>query len=339
MANRIVAKAREDAPAPADGNSEPTESQDQAEPLASQRSWLESESAGRTLDDQSRPIDPWAPPLIKLRRASGSSVSAAFGSIRYPTRPTPCKFVHLAPESSALDVVSLIVDTWKIASPCALIALNPASNGGGGGSVKNAMSQGLSLILRRGLADAAHKTNAWVISCGERSDEGAHLAGGANVYGANLGYDSPFIAVVAAGRMNEKLDDIQNGGVHRYGAKRAAQRDSNPGSRAASPKLSPTGGRLSPTGGRLSPTGGKNGIELDSHHTHLVIVDGEQEAANGLRDRMEYFISSQDVSGDGVQTPKLLLVVGGDASTLDWVCNGLDASDSATLTAVPVLII
>ena len=89
----------------------------------------------------------------------------------------------------------------------------------------------------------------------------------------------------------------------------------------------------------MSPTGGKNGIELDSHHTHLVIVDGEQEAANGLRDRMEYFISSQDVSGDGVQTPKLLLVVGGDASTLDWVCNGLDASDSATLTAVPVLII
>ena len=133
MANRIVAKPREDAPAPADGNSEPTESQNltqnQAEPLVSQRSWLESESEGRTLDDQSRPIDPWAPPLIKLRRASGSSVSAAFGSIRYPTRSTPWKFVHLAPESSALDVVSLIVDTWKIASPCALIALNPASNG------------------------------------------------------------------------------------------------------------------------------------------------------------------------------------------------------------------
>jgi len=202
-----------------------------------------------------------------------------------------------------------------------------------------AMSQGLSLILRRGLADAAHKTNAWVTSCGDRSNEGAQMAGVANVYGTNLGYDSPFIAVVASGRMNEKLDDIQNGGVHRYGAKRAAQRDSPAASPAASPKLSPTGGGSSPTGGGLSPAGAKNGIELDSHHTHLVIVDGEQEAANGLRDRMEYFISSQDVSGDGVQTPKLLLVVGGDASTLDWVRNGLDATDSATLTAVPVLII
>lgn len=326
MANRIVARAREelskeeDAPAPSAASL--NISRNQEEPIATQRSWLE--SAGRTLDDQKRPIDPYAPPLAKLRRAAGSSVSAQFGSIRYPTRAMPCKFVHLAPESSALDVVSLIVDTWKIEAPCALIALNPASSTPGGGSVQNAMSSQLNLILRRGLADAAHKTNAWVVSCGERSNEGAHLAGGANVYGANLGYDSPFIAVVAAGRMNENLDDTQNGGVHRYGAKRAAERGSRPASPLSSPKLAALG---------------QNGIELDSHHTHFVIVDGQQEAANSLRDRIEYFISSQDVSGDGVQTPKLLLVVGGDASTLDWVRNGLDAADSATLTAVPVRII
>ena len=337
MANRIVAKAgeevikEEDVRAPDDGNSEPTTSQNltgnQAEPSASQQSLLE--PPGRTLARSGTTSlsvsEPYAPPLAKLRRAAGSSVPAAFGSIRYPTRAVPCKFVHLAPESSALDVVSLMVDTWKIPSPCALIALNPAASQPEGGSVANAMTPHFNLILRRGLADAAHKTSAWVVSCGERSNEGAHLAGGANVYGANLGYDSPFVAVVAGGRMTENLDDIQNGGVHRYGAKRAVKCGSKPGSPHASPKL--------------NPSEGKRGIELDSHHTHLVIVDGEQEAANGLRDRLEYFISSQDVSGDGVQTPKLLLVVGGDASTLDWVRNGLDAADSATLTAVPALII
>ena len=48
---------------------------------------------------------------------------------------------------------------------------------------------------------------------------------------------------------------------------------------------------------------------------------------------------SVQVSGDGIQTPKLLVVIGGDASTLEWVRNGLDDKDPATLTAVPVLVI
>ena len=46
-------------------------------------------------------------------------------------------------------------------------------------------------------------------------------------------------------------------------------------------------------------------------------------------------LPSQDVSGDGIQTPKLLIVIGGDAHTLEWVRNGLDDKDPATLTAAP----
>ena len=62
-------------------------------------------------------------------------------------------------------------------------------------------------------------------------------------------------------------------------------------------------------------------------------------ARGGLCAARRYYISSQDVSGDGIQTPKLLLVVGGDAATLQWVRDGLDDKDPATLTAVPALVI
>ena len=50
-------------------------------------------------------------------------------------------------------------------------------------------------------------------------------------------------------------------------------------------------------------------------------------------------LAPDQVSGDGIQTPKLLIVIGGDASTLEWVRDGLDDKDPATLTAVPVLVI
>ena len=68
------------------------------------------------------------------------------------------------------------------------------------------------------LAEAARKTNAWVFSCGERSNYSAQLAGHARLFGANLGYDSPYIAVIASERMREEMVDHpnQDGKVHLY---------------------------------------------------------------------------------------------------------------------------
>ena len=70
-----------------------------------------------------------APPLVKLRRSLRSDRSASFGSIRFPARTMPAKFVHLAPDSDAGVVVRLLVDTWKLANPCAVLALSPPSAG------------------------------------------------------------------------------------------------------------------------------------------------------------------------------------------------------------------
>ena len=301
--------------------------------IVAQRSWLA--SAGQALDANPKGHDPNAPPLAKLRRSAHSDESATFGSIRFPIRSMPAKFVHLAPDSNPQVVVSLLVDTWRIPSPAALLALNPPSRKPEGDE-PHMMSTHLNLILRRGLAQAAHKTSAWVISCGERSNDGAHLAGQAMLYGNNLGYESPYIAVVATGRMHEDLEDIVNGGVHRYGVKRAEsaenarhkaditrKRDA-PIERAMLKRSSTqticTGVSRAPTQQRkLLPRDkafgkfdkkdqmGLGKIELDAHHSHFVIVDGQQEVANSLRGRIEYFISSQDVSGDGIQTPNSMV--------------------------------
>ena len=79
------------------------------------------------------------------------------------------------------------------------------------------------------LAEAARKTNAWVFSCGERSNHSAQLAGHARLFGANLGYDSPYIAVIASERMREEMVDHpnQDGKVHLY---------SGPGTRPMTPR-------------------------------------------------------------------------------------------------------
>ena len=261
------------------------------------------------------PTNKNAPPLSKLRRSIASNEPAAFGSIRFPARAMPAKFVHLAPDSAEDVVVSLLVDTWRLVPPCAILALNPPSVGPFAAAAEEKSrtreAAEANLMLRQGLADVARKTNAWVFSCGERSNQGAQVAGHAKAYGAKLGYtESPYIAVVAAGRMREELTDKShvNGKVHRYSA------------------------------AAIEPADALK-VDLDSSHTHFIVVDGTQEDAEGLRDRLEYYLSSNDVSGDGIQTPKLLVVIGGGPATLKWVRNGLDKEDEATQTAVPVLVI
>jgi hypothetical protein len=121
-----------------------------------------------------------------------------------------------------------------------------------------------SVRRRRGLAEAAHKTNAWIFTCGERSNLGAQTAGHALAFGANVGYDAPVMAVVASGRMREDMSRVQNGKVHRYGY----------------------GGGGGGDGGGGGAAGGE--AELDSRHSHFLVTDGAQAGATGLRDRLEY---------------------------------------------------
>ena len=241
------------------------------------------------------------PPLVRLRRSLKSdSDSASFGSIRFPGRVMPAKFVRVASDSRADVLVSLLVDTWRLESPCAVLALNPAAT-----KMANdpAMSPRLDLILRRGLAEAARQTHGWVFTCGERGSFGAQTAGHAQAYGYNLGIESPFIAVCAGDRMIEDMNEAQNGKVHHYG--------SGSGLLPSGAKMVLSDPRWSAKRAAGREADGLTKHDLDSRQGYYIVVDGGLEGADGLRDRLEYYISSQDVSGDGIQTPKLIIVING----------------------------
>ena len=239
------------------------------------------------------------PPLVRLRRSLTSSESCAFGSIRFPGRVMPAKYVRLAPDSRVDVLVSLLVDTWRLESPCAVLALNPAATQL---ADDPPMSPRLELILRRGLAEAARQTHGWVFTCGERSNFGAQAAGHASAHGYLLGYEFPVIAVVATSRMLDSMEGLINGKVYRYGAAGAAgSTKAAPG--AAAPQGREGASRAAPkhdTKQRAhDPKQRKSTREslamhdLDSRHTHFVMADGGLEGADGLRDRLEYYISSQ----------------------------------------------
>jgi len=261
------------------------------------------------------------PPLLRLRKSPNSEETAAFGSIRFPARSLPAKYVHISPDSKAGDVVGLMLDTWKLSTPCAVLALPPpspsgATDGGDLGSGKGNTSSRLDLILRRGLAEAARKTCAWMFTCGEAGNHGAQTAGRAMVHAAHTyGEESACIAVVASDRMREaaSLAALQNGKVHRYGtpAPSAATTGTAP---ATSDSLDSSPGAGTGAGGgadaaRRELFAGR--VDVDPHHSHLIVVDGGAEQAAELRDRLEFYISSQDLSDDGIQTPKLLVVLSG----------------------------
>ena len=70
------------------------------------------------------------------------------------------------------------------------------------------------------------------------------------------------------------------------------------------------------------------------------MVEGfDGNGAKSFRERLEMHISSNDVSGDQIQTPKMLLVISGDEDVFEWVWKALDAEDPSTGTSVPVLVL
>lgn len=69
------------------------------------------------------------------------------------------------------------------------------------------------------------------------------------------------------------------------------------------------------------------------------VVDGNLRNASALRGSVERYISDNDVSNDKIQTPKVVIVIGGGAKEFEYVKGQLDADDATTGTAVPVLVI
>ena len=183
---------------------------------------------------------------------------------------------------------------------------------------------------------------AWVITSGSADDGVATQAGAATQQALRQGAAgaAPTVACIGVLEFNRlhgrgALKKLSNGQIGTYTPVHAT----SPNARAPS---HPTGSPGSPGGSR---THGES--SLDQYHTHFILVDEVEEAtveaesteSSLFRGVLERFISDNDVSKDGIQTPKVLFVLGGDQQTLRVVRDALDPNDVSTGTSVPVLVL
>ena len=125
-----------------------------------------------------------------------TSPRARFGSIRFPdSRMPPSKFARLETvvddeeeaQEQIDEVITLLLGTWNLTPPCAMISVAPMERA----SQQHAFGEGdtsaqLELVLRRGLAEAVAKTNAWVFTSGDSDNPIARMVGNAMHYGLSL---------------------------------------------------------------------------------------------------------------------------------------------------------
>lgn len=268
--------------------------------------------------------------ILKRDEHGNARDQGFFGSIRFPSTPAaPAKFVRLAsshnfadPEESALyarHVVNLALTTWKLPPPCAVISIPEA----GVSASKLSVNSRLDLVLRRGIAEAAHRTGAWIFTGGSSSDAAARAAGRAMLNVANEHGDSerlPVIGVLpwAAVQCHEMLATLPNGYCWQYDRARDITKADTLSELAAH---------------HMEP------INIDTHHSHFFMVDDKLITAELLRGTIEKYISDTDISKDSIQTPKVVLLIAGDAAAFKHIRDQLDPSDPQTGTAVPVLVL
>lgn len=183
----------------------------------------------------SRPGSPkQSEPLRQLFHRHARDISyekGFFGSIRFPEAPRtqPSKFVRLDSghnydnptdaEIYSKHVVSLFTTTWKLFPPCAMISVTDA-----GPHCPLGINTRIESILRRGIAEAAYQTSAWIFTNGSLADAGARTVGRAMVYLADEygdGSRAPAIGVLPwlACAEHEALGSVANGYSRTYEGK------------------------------------------------------------------------------------------------------------------------
>ena len=171
--------------------------------------------------------------------------NAKFGSIRFPdSRSAPSKFVRVddlsedvkeLKDAQTEDVVELLLKTWKMRPPCAMISIPSMSSeavqragAGGKDGEERLISQQLELVIRRGLAEAVAKTHAWIFTSGDGSSPVDKLVGRAMAYGSTEFPGESFTAIGVTPweglSEHKRVKRLKNGMVYRYGASLVAKK-------------------------------------------------------------------------------------------------------------------
>ena len=210
--------------------------------------------------------------------------TGSFGSIRFghgDPRAAPSKFIRISPEAEVCDVIELLLETWKILPPCAMLscAHSDPIRSGKGDAVQQEKDATLQSVLRRGIAEATHKSKAWIFSSGDAKDVGAVVGGGASMYGRNEldGYHgrpwtSPCIGIApwAELRDREALENLPLGAIHRSVEPSSSTKSmlKSVWSAARGTPRRQSDEKKGSARGADEPSGT---IDLECHHTHFLL--------------------------------------------------------------------
>ena len=243
--------------------------------------------------------------VVQLR----SSLEPHSGSVRFASSGrSPARFCRVPVEVSVgNDLIPLLTKSWGLAPPSAVISIPPVRGFDVDASVFSDEKKA-DLVFRRGLAEAARKTGAWVVT-------GALEDGVATLVGRALqNCETPTIGICPYGVVFEKEKLVG-------GKKEVVQYSACTG---------------------LGKNSRSTSSRLDQMHTHFLLVDdGSADALGGdrkVREGFERYLSENDASGDGVQTPVVMLLINGDAHSLQLVVDALDPNDPVSGGARPVVV-
>ena len=256
-----------------------------------------------------------AHPLQMLHTFDG--FPAGYGAIRFPASPRPpSRWVRMSSKSNPETIVRLLTETLEFPAPCAVISIVGSELGvadlESSKLCKNGFSEHHELIFRQGLAEAVGKANAWVVTGGGRDGIASTVASALQA----LPVEPPILGILPWENIpvseRDQLADARPGQVHLYGSSSAVAGGHRHGS------ISGRSRRRSTVSAGISMEDPRN---LDPNHSAFLLVDnGSKGDPSGqqldLRHRLETFITSNDLSQDGVRTPTVVLLVGGGLEEL-----------------------
>ena len=228
---------------------------------------------------------------LKMKDPEGHA--ASWGEVTFltnassRTRTPVSKFACLADDTDMKSAARLLTTCWELRRPSVLLSIT-------GSAQEMKLEPHLELLFKRGLAEAARSTDAWIITGGTDTGVMALVGEAIAVHSATDGERMPCI------------------GIAPYRAVMHKERFHQPGQ---------PGGRIHT---RWKKMGRNSSVEagLDPNHTHFLLVDNDKKGSPfGGEIKFRTELESQ-LSAD-MRIPKVLLVLAGGKGTVETVAESV----------------
>jgi len=228
---------------------------------------------------------------LKMKDEKGNAASfgeVSFGSSMSQSKRIPqAKFACLADDTDVKSAAHLLTSCWGLSRPSVLLSIT-------GSAQEMKLEPHLELLFKRGLAEAARSTDAWVITGGTDTGVMALVGAAIAAHSATGGERMPCI------------------GIAPYRAVMHKERFHEPGK---------PGGKLH---ARWKKMRRNSNIEagLDPNHTHFLFIDNDKKgSAFGGEIKFRTELERQLSADMGI--PKVLLVLAGGKGTVETVAESV----------------